>query len=328
LSIAVPPWRVLTCLLIPPVMWSANAVVGRLMVGVVPPATLNALRWALVAVLLLPLAARAVRQPADWLSRWRHLIVLGALGVGSYNLLQYLALHTASPINVTLIAATSPVWMMLVGWLRHAQALHARQALGAVASLAGVATVMSQGRMDTLTHWQWVPGDLYMLLASLAWAIYSWMLARPPAHLRGAARPDWNWADFLWVQVMYGLLWAVLAAGVEQAHVPDGAGWVWLRDPWAWLAIVFIALGPSLWAYRCWGLAVQAVGPTRAAFFANLTPLFAAMWSLMLLGEGPAWYHPVALGLIAAGIALSSRREGAADKQVDKRGGDQAAGPP
>jgi len=54
--------------------------------------------------------------------------------------------------------------------------------------------------------------------------------------------------------------------------------------------------------------------PTRAAFFANLTPLFAAMWSLMLLGEGPAWYHPVALGLIAAGIALSSRRDEVDDK--------------
>ena len=43
-------------LVLPPMLWAGNAVVGRLVTGLVPPMTLNFLRWALAFVILLPLA--------------------------------------------------------------------------------------------------------------------------------------------------------------------------------------------------------------------------------------------------------------------------------
>jgi drug/metabolite transporter (DMT)-like permease len=137
----------------------------------------------------------------------------------------------------------------------------------------------------------------------------------------GAQRPDWGWAQFLWLQVLFGLGWAVLCSGLEWAAVPSAqvavhasAQVVSTVDAInAWppmvrlvVGLVFIALGPSILAYRSWGLGVQAVGPTVAAFFGNLTPIFAALWSALLLGTSPRWYHPCALLLITAGIALSS----------------------
>lgn len=61
-------------------------------------------------------------------------------------------------------------------------------------------------------------------------------------------------------------------------------------------------------AYRCWGLGIAAGGPALAAFFANLTPVFAALLSVAILGDTPRWYHGVAFALIAAGIVVSSRR--------------------
>ena len=48
-------------------------------------------------------------------------------------------------------------------------------------------------------------------------------------------------------------------------------------------------------------------GPAVAAFFANLTPLFAALLSAGLLGEWPRAYHGLAFSLIGAGIWVSSR---------------------
>ena len=102
-------------LTLPPLLWAGNAVVGRLAVGSVPPLTLNFLRWALAALLLLPLGWRVLREPRDILARWPHLMLLGLLGVGTYNAMQYLALVTSTPINVTLIAASLPVWMLAVG---------------------------------------------------------------------------------------------------------------------------------------------------------------------------------------------------------------------
>ena len=102
---------------LPPLMWAGNAVVGRALVGSVAPMLLNALRWWIALVLLLPLGWRVLRRPTDIATHWKHLALLGLLGVGSYNALQYLALQTSTPINVTLIASSSPVWMLLFGAL-------------------------------------------------------------------------------------------------------------------------------------------------------------------------------------------------------------------
>jgi len=49
----------------------------------VPPLTLNSLRWALAALILLPLGWRALREPRQIIERWPHLLVVGLLGVGT-----------------------------------------------------------------------------------------------------------------------------------------------------------------------------------------------------------------------------------------------------
>jgi drug/metabolite transporter (DMT)-like permease len=71
--------------------------------------------------------------------------------------------------------------------------------------------------------------------------------------------------------------------------------------------LAYVAIGPSLIAYRCWGLGVAEAGPALAGFFVNLTPLFAAVISGAALGQWPGWYHGAAFLLIAAGIVVSSR---------------------
>jgi drug/metabolite transporter (DMT)-like permease len=53
---------------------------------------------------------------------------------------------------------------------------------------------------------------------------------------------------------------------------------------------------------------VAEAGPALAAFFVNLTPVFAALMSAALLGEWPASYHGAAFALIVSGIVVSARR--------------------
>lgn len=73
-------------------------------------------------------------------------------------------------------------------------------------------------------------------------------------------------------------------------------------------ALLFIAVGPALLAYRAWGAGVARAGPSVAGFFANLTPLFTAVLSSAFLGEAPHMYHALAFMLIVGGIVVSSRR--------------------
>ena len=294
---------------LPPLMWAGNAVVGRLMVGHVSPLTLNLLRWLLAALLLAPLGWRALRDARAIAASWPYLLAIGCLGVGAYNAFQYLALTTSTPLNVALIAASTPLWMLAVGALAFGQRATPQQLLGAVLSLAGVLLVVSRGSWATLAGVHLVIGDLYVLIAALSWAIYSWLLAQPPAWLKPPSRATldaWGWAGLLLVQMLFGLLAAGAAAGGEAAlgnTVP--IDW---RNPWVLAALLYVAVGPSIVAYRCWGLGVARGGPALAAFFANLTPLFAAILSTLLLGEVPRTYHALAFSLIVAGIAVSAWR--------------------
>lgn len=280
-------------------LWAGNAIAGRVLVGSISPITLSAVRWGLAALLLLPLGWRVfMPSSALWLNKKRFLL-LGLFGVGSYNVLLYLALQTSTAINVTLIGASMPIWMLFIGGVFYQVKPSLLQMIGAIVSLLGVGIVLTRGDLAALLSMQMVVGDLLIMLATILWAFYSWMLSRPGA----STERQWPWAEFLMAQVMVGLLWTGFFDGFEIA-----TGHAFIELNW-WTAslILFVAIGPSLIAYRCWGLGVSGAGPTVAAFFANFIPLFTALLSAAMLGEPPQFFHGLAFALIVAGIAISSK---------------------
>ena len=283
-----------------PLLWAGNAVVGRLVHDLVPPITLNFLRWALALALLLPLTHRVLRPDSPLWPHWRRYALLGLLGVGLYNALQYLALQTSTPINVTLVGSSMPVWMLAIGRLCWGIAVTRRQISGALLSVLGVVVVMSRGDLHTLLNLRFVAGDLFMVLATIAWAFYTWLLSRST----GPAEVKAHWASFLLAQMLFGVIWSGLFTAGEAAlgqfrFVP---GWPLLG------ALLFIAIGPAILAYRFWGMGVQRATPAIAGFFGNLIPLFTAVLSIPVLGNTPHLYHGIAFALIVAGIVVSSRK--------------------
>jgi drug/metabolite transporter (DMT)-like permease len=287
-------------LLIATALWAGNAIAGRVLVasGAVSPITLSTVRWGLAALLLLPLGWRVFApSSALWLNKKRFLF-LGLFGVGSYNALLYLALETSTAINVTLIGASMPIWMLLIGAVFYQTKPRLLQLVGAVVSLFGVAIVLTRGDLSTLLSMQMVLGDLLIMLATITWALYSWMLTRPGS----STERQWPWAQFLMAQVFAGLLWTGFFDSFE---IATGHAYLDL-NLWTASLILFVAIGPSLIAYRCWGLGVNGAGPTVAAFFANFIPLFTAIFSAAILGEPPQLFHGVAFALIVTGIWVSS----------------------
>ena len=287
-------------LLVPPVLWAGNAITGRLVHELISPLTLNFFRWALAFLLLLPIAHTVLQRNSALWSKWKRFAMLGFLGVGCYNSLQYLALQTSSPINVTLVASSTPVFMLAIGAIFFNQTIRLQQVIGAVLSIAGVLLVLCRGDWNALANVQLVIGDIYVLIATACWGFYSWLLSRPddPAEIRS------KWAFFLMAQMAFGLSWSGLFTTGEWLAGDAYVHWTW---PLA-AALAYVALCPSLLAYRCWGLGVQQAGPNIAGFFANLTPLFAAVMSALVLGDLPQTFHAAAFALIVGGIVVSSRR--------------------
>ena len=286
-------------LTVPPLLWAGNAIVGRMVRDAVPPMTLNLLRWSIALLVLLPLGRAVFRPGSAVLSNWRRYSMLGLLGVGLYNSLQYLALQSSTPINVTLVASGMPVWMLLVGKLFYKAPVKPKQVAGALLSILGVLVVLCRGDVHQMAALRLVSGDLYMILATIAWSFYSWMLMqqRDVQSLRA------DWAAFLLAQVVYGVLWSAALSGAEWAVRGVDIAWSWPVGA----ALLYVAIGPAILAMRCWGAGLQKAGPTLGSFFINLTPLFTALLSSAFLGEAPHLYHALAFGLIVGGIAVSAR---------------------
>lgn len=296
--------RTAALLLVPPLLWAGNAIVGRLVHELIPPLTLNFLRWVLAFVLLLPIAHQVLRRTSPLWPHWKRYALLGLLGVGCYNSLQYLALQTSTPINVTLVASSAPVFMMAMGAVFFKQVVRKRQIFGAVLSIVGVLLVLCRGDWHALTNVHLVLGDVFVLIATVCWAWYSWLLSRTQEPVQVRA----NWAFFLMAQIVFGLAWSGAFTAAEWAGF---TGLLNAHVSWTWplvAALIYVAVGPAVLAYRFWGLGVQRVGPNIASFFANLTPVFAATLSVIALGELPQLYHLTAFALIIGGIVVSSRK--------------------
>lgn len=286
-------------LLVPPIFWAGNAVVGRMAAGTIPPLTLNFVRWFLALLLLLPFVWTKLKQ--DWpllKKHWRLMAITAFLSITTYNALQYLALTTSSAINITLITSAGPIFTLLIGRLFFGASISRSATIGAVISIFGVAWVLVRGDLDHVASIKFVPGDLFMLVAVALWALYAWVLRKRPQSIS-------IYSAFA-AQIMLGSLFAfpmMLAELSFGSYAP-------MQLSGKLLAILlYVVTCPALLAYICWQQAVARTGTELPMFFQNLTPIFAALLSVALLGEHPEGYHVVALALIVLGILLANRKQ-------------------
>lgn len=285
-------WLIL--LVVPPLLWAGNALVGRAVVGLIDPIELSFWRWLVALTALLPFTGRSLLVHRHVLRRhWLAVVVMGLCSVAAYNTLLYMAMHTTTAINATLMGASMPLMILLLGRLWLGDVIRPAQALGILVSACGMLAVVTRGDPGRLLGLALTPGDGLMLLATLAWAIYSVMLRRFALPVPAATQ--------LAAFVIVGL------AALTPLALWRGAP-VMAADGWMWGAILYTGLLASLVAFYFWNRGVAAVGAATAGQYSYLIPLFTALAAIPLLGEMFHWYHALGGGLIFSGIFLATRR--------------------
>ena len=126
-------------LLLPPLFWAGNFIVGRAFSAELGAITMSFYRWLLALCLLAPFAYSRVRQELPIiLNHLPILTVLALLSVASFNVLLYLGLRDTEATNALLINSSIPVWIVLFGVLFYNDSLTLRRGLGILVSLLGV----------------------------------------------------------------------------------------------------------------------------------------------------------------------------------------------
>lgn len=284
------------------ICFGANTTFAKLLVGEASPMVVVALRWLLVAVLLVAFNTRSLAR--DWPRLKPHLgflFAMGALGFAAFNGLFYIAAHHTTAINMGIIQGMMPVFVLAGALLAYRTPTRTLQWVGVGVTLAGVAAVVSGGEAERLLRLRFNQGDMLVVLATLLYAGYTVGLRR---------RPE---------STALGLF-TVLAASAFLASVPMVAAEAWLGDFQAptlrgWGVIALVALFPSFLAQIMFIRGVEIIGPGRAGTFINLVPVFAAIIAVAYLGEDFRVYHGVALALVLGGIWLAERGVGAAPRR-------------
>ncbi|KAF1022710.1 MAG: hypothetical protein GAK37_03340 [Pseudomonas sp.] len=131
-------------LVLPPLFWAGNFVVGRAVRGDVPPMTLAFCRHLIALLCLLPFCWGAMRREAlqYWQIRWQ-LVRVALAGLGGFNLFIYLGLHSTTAANALLLNSTIPVLILLFGAVFYGQTLRLPQVAGMLVSCVGGAIVKS-----------------------------------------------------------------------------------------------------------------------------------------------------------------------------------------
>ena len=279
---------------LPPLFWAGNFVLARALHMEITPIALSFWRWAIALLILLPFVYSGLWRQRSLLRRhWPVLTLFAVLGITNYNTFAYLGLQHTTATNGVLLSSVTPVVIVALSFLLFRVPLRGVQLLGILLSLAGVVLIATEGRPVMLARLELNRGDLWILAASLDWALYSVFLRWRPAGLEAKT--------FLAAIIAIGLLPLAVLYAWDLA-----AGHRFALNATNLAAIGYVALFPSVLAYVFWNRAVAEMGPNRTGQYLHLMPAFGAGLAILLLGERLQGFHLVGAVMIAVGIVLAT----------------------
>jgi drug/metabolite transporter (DMT)-like permease len=285
-------------LIVTALSWSGNVIAGRLVIGIVPPLMLSCLRWTLATLILLPLAWPYLRK--EWPLIAKHcglLLFLGFIGPACYNSFYYFALVSTDALNGLVLSAAGPMIIALTAWSIFGDRPEPAQLTGMATGFCGVLLIIARGDLSSLAALNFDPGDILVLAALTAWAIYT-------AYLR--LRPPISWQSYNFVTYAIAAALSVPLAAVEsQLGYTTALNWI------AAAAIAFVAIFPSVIGYIFYNRAVELLGPAAAGIYLFLIPVFGAVLATALLGEKLHLFHALGFALIIVGVLIGSRKAAA-----------------
>ena len=275
-----------------PALWSVNYIIARMAVGVIGPHLLALGRWGIAALVLVVLARSELWQQRAQIARdWWQYLILGVLGMLICGAWVYEGARTTTATNVALIYSAAPVLIAMgSAWWLH-ERMAGRQKLGVLVALAGVVHVVVKGQWGRLAELAFVPGDLWIVAATMSWAAYALLQKVWPTTLGSTARLAAICVGGV-VSLLPFALWELTLPGLTQWGLP------------ALTMVVVTAVVPGLGAYWIYGWSQKVLGASRVAMALYLGPLYGGLAAWVMLGETPGWHHLRGALLILPGVYM------------------------
>jgi len=276
-------------------IWSGNFIVARGLSENIAPVSLAFYRWMVAVIVFTPFATKALFH--EWPIIKKHIIyfsITSFLGITIFNTLIYFAGHSTTAMNLSLIAITFPIFILLFSRIFFKELITVKKGLGITMVLIGVLFLITKGKLSTLLSISFNIGDVWMLLASIIFAIYSLFLKNKP---EGVSVKALQLSTFI-----LGLIFLFPFFLWEQAIVHQT-----FLNKTTIPAILYVGIFASLCAFVLWNKAIVVLGPFKAGMVYYTLPLFSGFLGYLFLHESIRMIHFYSMALIFLGIIITNQ---------------------
>lgn len=257
--------------------WSGAFIAAKVTAPYIPSCSVTFLRFALATVLMFFIKGWAEKTGMEDVYKLKKedipkFLFTGIVGMVGYHVLFFAAMNYTTAINSSIIRAIDPIVTVLIAFLFLHQKVPFKQVVGILLSLFGVILTLTGGDLGSLTAMELNRGDMYMLAAVLCWSIYGIYSKNRCKGIPSVAITLYSFMVCAMVMIPFTLM------EKPWEFVPE----ISLN---AWLAVFYMVIFASGFAYYMQQIAIREIGPARSAIFVNLVPVFSTILAVVLLGE-------------------------------------------
>ncbi len=264
--------------------------------GAMDSVVLTALRFALAALIFLPLVA--LRHRLEVLPTWRALIryaVLSAPLIGFFFAM-FEALRTTTAVNTGALFTFAPGFAALFALLFLGEHQGGRRLLALVAGMLGAVWVVFRGGLESLVELDLAPGDGLFLAGTASLGLYTVLVKRLHRGEPMAVMTFWT--------LVTGTGWLLVLGWDELLLVRASELDLRVLGAISYLA-VFTTLTTFLLAQR----ATMVIGPTRTMAYTYLNPALVVLLTWVLGGTAIGWMSLPGIALTLVSMVELQRRE-------------------
>lgn len=288
------------------IIWSWNYIIARGLHDAIPPASLAFYRWLAAALAILPFAiGKAIRDYPVIKKSKGYIITTAFFGVTVFNTLIYLAGRTTEAINLSLIAISSPIFIVIFSLMFYRTRVGFRKISGIILTITGILLLLTKADVSVLINISFAAGDLWMLIAAMTFAVYSILVIKRP--------PELSRTSFLFTTFTAGLIMLLPFYLSDLIFHPYP-----LFNSELIISILYIGIFASVAAFFLWNRAIELIGPSNAGLIYYTLPLFSTLWAILFLDEKAEAVHFLSMLLILSGIIIARDQ----DKKLTNIGDD------
>lgn len=277
-------------------LWSGNFVVARGLSSDIHPFALSFYRWTVATIVFTPFALPYIKKDFIEIKKnFKYIFITAFIGISSFNTIIYFAGRTTTAMNLSLIALTFPIFILLISRILDKEKIANRRILGILIVIIGVILIVTKGAPELLLSLSFNSGDPLMLFAAFCFAVHSMLIKNKSKKI--------NIISFQYATFLIGVLILLpfyLTIAKDNITV--------LSNSNVYGSILYIGIFSSLISFVSWNKAIDKIGASTSGMIYFLMPLFSGVIALAILHETIKPYHFISGLLIVVGIIISNRK--------------------